>query len=435
MWKLKYQSNNTGFTLIETILTICVIAILGALLSINIISAKSSAEQAVCMNDLRQISQGLQMYYNDNESFPQDGYPDDANDNLPLSTELAEYVPGKSAFICPQDNDETSISNFASYDPYYVARMGSYQEDQLVIGCPRHIKAQSAVSVFRAGSTAITAIATVLANGQEIPPEGTTAERSISNTSDVMTFTDGSTVTITDTQTNYGTFLVQSIRLADGTLYSIIRVKNDGTINVEVSSGSIFEVITPSACVGVRGTRFTVKTLNLGSITVVTLIDGTVTVEDRATGGTSTLTSGGLTEITVGTVGEEQQPISEEDIALIASINQPLETWEVVDILDAEYPLSDDVLLALINRDPLIENYGNYDILKRYKVGQNPLSENVLNAMINESQLMQTWDGFRDVLVNNSPLPASIWAQVCAGTPPMENAALNDVKAVNPACP
>jgi hypothetical protein len=80
-----------------------------------------------------------------------------------------------------------------------------------------------------------------------------------------MTFDDGSTVEIKNNSGgSYGCFLVQSVRLADGTLYSIVRVQDNGTIDVQVTTGSKFEVVTPSAIVGVRGTQFTVATSSKG---------------------------------------------------------------------------------------------------------------------------------------------------------------------------
>ena len=58
-------------------------------------------------------------------------------------------------------------------------------------------------------------------------------------------------------------------------------------------AGSKFEIVTPSAIVGVRGTQFTVTTSNGGDKTDVTLTTGTVILMDRKTGKTTTLTESG----------------------------------------------------------------------------------------------------------------------------------------------
>lgn len=304
MWKLKYKCRNRGFTLIEILVTIGIIGILAGIGVVTVGKVKGANSQTTCISNLRALSQGLQSYYNDYMTFPEDGYPDDGNNIYPLSTELANYINNKSTFICPEDSNTTSTGNFASYDPYYVARKGSYDSNELAIGCPRHRGADNSTSLFSSGSTEITSVGTVLANGQEIPPDGTTAERKISSKDDTMTFDDNSTVKITNTSGgSYDCFLVQSVRLSDGTLYSIVKVQGNGTIDVTVTSGSKFEVVTPSAIVGVRGTHFFVKTSKASGVdgynAEITLDTGTVTVKNRITGDTTTLTSGDVTTVDV----------------------------------------------------------------------------------------------------------------------------------------
>ncbi|GJQ60100.1 MAG: prepilin-type N-terminal cleavage/methylation domain-containing protein [Candidatus Scalindua sp. AMX11] len=299
MMKKILLCGKNGFSLIEIMITMTIVAVLGGIATVAILKERSAFYQTACMSNLRQISQGMQIYYNENGKFPKDGYPDDGNDPLPLSTELANYVPEKSLFICPEDDDPVTTANFASYDPYYVARKDPDDVDKLLIGCPHHREAKKATNLLGAGTTNITNVDTVLVNGQEIPPDGTSAERVISNVNDEMTFVDGSRVKITNSQAGYGTYLVQSVRLADGTLYSIIRVEDEGTIDVQVTAGSKFEVVTPSAIIGVRGTRFTVQTLNANNATTVTMITGTVDVMDRETGTVIKLSIDGTTTATI----------------------------------------------------------------------------------------------------------------------------------------
>ena len=296
MWKLKNRHNNKGFTFIELMVTMGIIGVLSGIGVIALSKITATNQQTKCVNNLREISQGLQLYHNDFRTFPDDGYPDYADDLYPLSTDLAIYVPTKSIFVCPEDEDTTSISDFASYDPYYVARPASYQNGELVIGCPRHRDASNSTSLFSMGSTEITDIDIVKTNGLEIPADGTKAQRTISAVNDVMEFADGSTVTLTNASGgDYGCFLIQSVRLADGTLYSIVRVQDDGTIDVSVNQGSKFEIVTPSAVVGVRGTKFDVVTTDGGNTTYVNLTEGTVILMDSVTGETTTLTVGGIT--------------------------------------------------------------------------------------------------------------------------------------------
>ena len=307
MWKLKCKGRNRGFTLIEILVTIGIIAVLAGIGVVTIGKVRGANSQTTCISNLRMLSQGLQSYYNDYMTFPEDGYPDDGDDMYPLSTELANYIKDKSTFICPEDSNTTSTGNFASYDPYYVARKGSYDSNELALGCPRHRGAKNSTTAFSTGSTEITSVGAVTVSGQEIPPDGTTAQRTISSVNDKMTFADNSTVTVKNASGgSYGCFLVQSVRLSDGTLYSIVKVQDNGTIEVEVSTGSKFEVVTPSAIVGVRGTKFTVATSDnaseTGYQTVVTQSEGIVVVTDRETGNVSTLQTGGTTSTTTGDV-------------------------------------------------------------------------------------------------------------------------------------
>ncbi len=294
-----FNDDNRGFTLTELVITIGIIATLAGLGTVGISKVRGVNQQTKCVNNLRGISHALQLYYNDYRIFPEDGYPDDSTDTLPLSTELAGYISEKKTFVCPEDDDPFTTNNYASYDPYYVARKSQNQGEELVLACPRHKNAKSATNLFSIGSTEISNIDTVLANGQEIPPDGTTTERTISNINDEMVFADGSRAKITNTQAGYGVFLVQSVRLFDGTLYSVIRVEDEGTVDVQVTPGSKFEVVTPSVIIGVRGTHFDVVTTNQGNTTDVSLTSGTVIVNDRSTGKITTLTDGGVTDTTV----------------------------------------------------------------------------------------------------------------------------------------
>ncbi len=220
MWKLNYKKQNRGFTLTELIITMSIIGILSSLTVVNVGKINSTKRQTTCIKNMRSVSQTLQLYYNDFRIFPDDGYRDDANDTMPLSTELASYLKYKSTFACSEDNDITSTGNIASYAPYYIARMTTYGVSELAIGCLRHRDASSSTSLFTSGGTEITKTSSALANGQKTPPDRTTAQRTISDANDTMTFHDESTVTIINTSGgNYGRSLIQSVRLADGTLY------------------------------------------------------------------------------------------------------------------------------------------------------------------------------------------------------------------------
>src|SRR3989442_7596074 len=60
-----------GFTLLELLVVIAVIAIVSALLFPGLGRAKAKAQRTACMNNLRQINLGVRMYADDSsDAFP-----------------------------------------------------------------------------------------------------------------------------------------------------------------------------------------------------------------------------------------------------------------------------------------------------------------------------------------------------------------------------
>ena len=63
-----------GFTLIELLVVIAIIAILAAILFPVFARARAKAKQSSCLNNVKQLSLGYQMYMSDyDEKFPPQG--------------------------------------------------------------------------------------------------------------------------------------------------------------------------------------------------------------------------------------------------------------------------------------------------------------------------------------------------------------------------
>lgn len=65
-----------GFTLIELLVVISLIGILATLVMANLNAGRGRARDAQRKSDLRQISTGLRLYYNDNGTYPPAGFFD-----------------------------------------------------------------------------------------------------------------------------------------------------------------------------------------------------------------------------------------------------------------------------------------------------------------------------------------------------------------------
>jgi prepilin-type N-terminal cleavage/methylation domain-containing protein/prepilin-type processing-associated H-X9-DG protein len=122
-----------AFTLIELLVVIAVIAILASLLLPAVAKAKATARSAVCIGNLKQWAQAMQLYVNDNNDYlPPEGTGNTLSQQtgwyvaLPKEVGIASYfampwhtnaaVPiGPSIFICPANTNRSNGNNLFHY--------------------------------------------------------------------------------------------------------------------------------------------------------------------------------------------------------------------------------------------------------------------------------------------------------------------------------
>jgi len=266
------------FTLIEMLVTLALLSILASLGGTLYLQAKAKARTVHCLANQHGITAAMVAYYEDHARFPADTQFAD------MAMQLREYIPWPASrhdvslpgvYRCPSDRKH-KLSN--SYEPYYVRRKDPTGSDTFVLGCPRHGDANEGylntlglhgASPVKAGKIRI----------GEAPVSAEDNENFRSMRASTMTFEDESNAQVVMATQDYKVTAVASFRLESGCLYSIVKVNGSGTTTFSVTPGSKFEVVTPVAIIGVRGTHFSVSTDD--KYTTIYVSSGSVHVWDR----------------------------------------------------------------------------------------------------------------------------------------------------------
>ncbi len=100
----------SGFTLIEMICVIAIIALLASLLFPVVARMTDKADTAKCLSNLRQVGIGVNLYANEHnntlpviETDPTNPVYDPSYDAKPIAVVLAPYGISKDVLICPAD--------------------------------------------------------------------------------------------------------------------------------------------------------------------------------------------------------------------------------------------------------------------------------------------------------------------------------------------
>lgn len=102
-----------GFTLIELLVVMAIIALLSAVIFPISATVRSKVEQNTCMQNLKEIGLGVDMYYSDHKQYPSALAPDveydEGGDLIPMEERTgnllsAGYVNSYTVFHCPMDD-------------------------------------------------------------------------------------------------------------------------------------------------------------------------------------------------------------------------------------------------------------------------------------------------------------------------------------------
>lgn len=234
---MRIHRKKNGFTLIDMLICVAGMSIVMTVIVSVGKEVRSRAHSTICMNNLRQISFAMANYYADYEDYPR-GLPYDT-----LKNQLDSYIRNELVFLCPIDRYEDEDS----YSQYYVYRGDDMSAFKYVMGCPRHRDYKSTTNIFSLQNAKSFNNADVLANNENVMPG--------SFVSGTIKLEDGSTIT----SQSVDMIVIQSMRLANGVLYSVVRVPEgeSGQVVVNATPGTKLEVVTPSIVAGVRGTTYT----------------------------------------------------------------------------------------------------------------------------------------------------------------------------------
>jgi len=259
-----------GRSLIETLVVVSGLFLLASLVGMGVSRSLQSTRTMQCAANLRQIHQAMLIYSEEHQSFPvlteNQTLQDVLNPPLGNPTQL---------FHCPQDANASGDS----YSYFYAPRPVDTDWDSYLLGCPRHQKYARGVAVFTDNHIETSKTDLILHDGTPIRAGvefdyGTFhfadgSEASISNGASANASpakNNGHAPTPSAAPDRPVLSALISYRRSDGAYHTVLKMKEGkhGTAAFTVVPGNRFEVVTPAGVIAVRGTRFSITTLQQG---------------------------------------------------------------------------------------------------------------------------------------------------------------------------
>ena len=130
------RNKKQGFTLVELLIVIAILALLMTILLPALAKFKSIAKRTACLSNLHAAAIGFRMYLDANKYFmpPAARYPSlNLNDKKPIAEFLRPYISGAKTLLCPADNGYERLD----YTKRYFESEGSSYEYLETLGNKR----------------------------------------------------------------------------------------------------------------------------------------------------------------------------------------------------------------------------------------------------------------------------------------------------------
>lgn len=119
--------NNKGFTLVELLVVISIIGILSSFAVVSLNTARIKARDALRKGDMAQVRTALNLYYDDNLSYPICGTWDDEDGYFGGTPECyltldGEFTTGSRPYMDIIPMDPKNIDNTLASNPTYIYR-------------------------------------------------------------------------------------------------------------------------------------------------------------------------------------------------------------------------------------------------------------------------------------------------------------------------
>ncbi len=125
----KQKSRRTGFTLIEILVVLVVVAILASIILAVFSRVREIARSTICQSNLAQIALAIQQYVQDNNGyFPPNMYTENKNTSsvryIHWNDAIAHYVKNSAIFYCPSRKILTAqrAPGFTNSEGQFIAR-------------------------------------------------------------------------------------------------------------------------------------------------------------------------------------------------------------------------------------------------------------------------------------------------------------------------